>query len=229
MFPLRPISGTTLTLKIEPWLGSMASIMTAQTAPQFQPLLLQLPDDATLQVTPEQFAALAAANRDLRLERTSTGNLIVNPPAGSESGRRNLSITGQLYAWLEANESLGEAFDSSTGLELPNGAHRSPDAAWVRRERWEALTPNQREGFAPLYPDFVVALRSKTDDLKPLQAKMQEYIDNGAQLSWLIDPQTRRVEIYRPNQAVDVLENPDPLSGASVLPGFTLALKRIWA
>lgn len=202
--------------------------MTARTVPPLQPLLLQLPDEVMLKVTPEQFAALAAANRDLRLERTATGELTVNPPAGSESGRRNSSITGQLYVWFTANESLGELFDSSTGFELPNGANRSPDAAWVRRERWEALTPEQREGFAPLCPDFVMELRSKTDRLKVLQAKMQEYLENGAQLGWLIDPQTRRVQVYRPGQAVEVLENPEILSGESVLPGFTLALKRVW-
>ena len=203
--------------------------MTAQTAPQLQPLWLQLPDEVTLQVTPEQFATLAGTNRDLRLERTAAGDLIVNPPAGSESGRRNASVTGQLYAWSEVNESLGETFDSSTGFELPNGANRSPDAAWVRQQRWEALTSEQREGFAPLCPDFVVELRSKTDVLKGLQAKMQEYIDNGAQLGWLIDPQNQRVEIYRPDQMVEVLAHPNELSGESVLPGFTLQLKRIWA
>jgi len=202
--------------------------MTAQAIAPPQTLSLWLPQDVALQVTPEQFAALAAANRDLKLERTATGELIVNPPTGGEPGKRNLSITGQLYVWFEANESLGEAFDSSTGFELPNGANRSPDAAWVCRERWESLTPEQQEGFVPLCPDFVVELRSKTDALKPLQAKMQEYIDNGAQLGWLIDPQTRRVEIYRPGQAVEILERPSTLSGESVLPSFTLTMQRIW-
>ncbi len=199
-----------------------------QAPSKTKPLLLQLPDEMALTVNSEQFAALAAANRDLRLERTATGQLIVNPPTGSESGKRNLSISGQLNNWFESNDNLGEAFDSSTGFELPNGANRSPDASWVRKERWLALTSEQRKGFAPLCPDFVVELRSETDSLKKLREKMQEYMDNGAQLGWLIDPQNKRVEIYRAGQAVEVLEHPSTLSGEAVLPGFTLTLKRIW-
>lgn len=192
-------------------------------------LLLEIPNDITLTVTPKQFVALAAANRDLRLERTKIGHLIVNPPTGSESGKRNAKITTQLGVWGEANEQLGEYFDSSTGFELPNGANRSPDASWVQKERWEALTPEQRKGFAPLCPDFVVELRSETDSLNDLREKMQEYMDNGARLGWLIDPQNKRVEIYRIGQAVEVLENPSTLSGETVLPRFTLTLKRIWS
>lgn len=190
---------------------------------------LNLPAQIHLTVTPEQFAELAIANRDLRLERTATGVLIVNPPTGGESGKRNLSIAGQLSSWYEANETLGEAFDSSTGFVLPNGANRSPDASWVAKERWEALTQEQRQGFIPLCPDFVVELRSKTDSLKKLQQKMQEYQENGATLGWLIDPQNQRVEIYRPGQGVEILHNPATLSGESTLPGFTLSLKRIFA
>lgn len=199
-----------------------------QAPPQPQSLLLQLPETVTLHVTDEQFLALAIANRDLRLERTATGELIVNPPTGGESGKRNLSITGQLNNWFEANDVLGEAFDSSTGFKLPNGANRSPDASWVRRERWEALTTEQREGFIPLCPDFVVELRSRTDTLRALRAKMQEYMANGTQLGWLIDPKNKQVEIYRVGQAVEVLDQPSTLSGEDVLPGFTLTLKRIW-
>ncbi|WP_017661687.1 Uma2 family endonuclease [Baaleninema simplex] len=192
-------------------------------------LLLHLPSELALQVTREQFAALAAANRELNLERTAIGELIVNPPTGGESGKRNAKIITQLGVWCEANEMLGEYFDSSTGFELPNGANRSPDASWVLRERWEALTLEQREGFIPLCPDFVIELRSKTDSLKELRAKMQEYMDNGAQLGWLIDPQNKQVEIYRAGQAVEVLENPSMLSGEEVLPRFMLKLQRIWA
>ncbi|MEM8638369.1 MAG: Uma2 family endonuclease [Cyanobacteria bacterium P01_G01_bin.54] len=200
-----------------------------QAPPQPQPLSLQLPHKLVLCVTPEQFAALAAVNRDLRLETTATGELIVNPPTGGTTGKRNQSIATQLGVWFEANETLGEVFDSSTGFKLPNGAHRSPDAAWVRQDRWDALTPEQQDGFIPLCPDFAIELRSKTDTLKELRAKMVEYLDNGAQLGWLIDPKHKRVEIYRLGQAVEVLEQPSTVSGEEVLPEFRLTLKRIWA
>ena len=196
---------------------------------QAKPLLLQLPDRLLLRVTQEQFVALVRANRDLRLERTATGELIVNPPTGGETGKRNAKIGTQLGIWCEANEQLGEYFDSSTGFDLPNGANLSPDASFVRREKWEALTPEEREGFIPLCPDFVVELRSKTDSLKDLRTKMQEYMDNGTQLGWLIDPKNKRVEIYRAGQAVEVVENAIALSGEEVLPGFTLSLQRIWS
>ncbi|NEO84735.1 MAG: Uma2 family endonuclease [Spirulina sp. SIO3F2] len=204
-------------------------MMVVQAPPQPQPLWLQLPQNLTLHVTPEQFAILAAANRELRLERTATGELIVTPPTGSETGYRNVKLSYFLVRWIEEEGGHGLAFDSSSGFELPNGANRSPDASWVRQERWDALTPKQRKGFAPLCPDFVVELRSETDSLKELQAKMQEYMENGAQLGWLIDPKNKRVEIYRLGQAVEVLENPMTLSGEPVLPGFTLTLKRVWA
>lgn len=201
--------------------------MTLSTPTQAETLSIELPSAITLHVTPEQFEALSIANRDLRLERTARGELIVNPPTGGESGKRNLSISTQLGNWFEAHEELGEAFDSSTGFKLPNGAILSPDAAWVSCQRWEPLTPQQRKGFVPLCPDFVVELRSESDSLTKLQAKMQEYIDNGAKLGWLIDPQNRRVEIYRPSRDVEVLENPTTLSGEDILSGFVLNLQRI--
>jgi Uma2 family endonuclease len=198
-----------------------------QIPTQPETLSLELPSSIALHVTPEQFEALAIANRDLQLERTATGELIVNPPTGGESGKRNLSITGKLSNWFEAHEELGEAFDSSTGFILPNGANRSPDAAWVSRERWGALTLQQQRGFVPLCPDFVIELRSESDSLSKLQAKMVEYINNSTKLGWLIDPQNRRVEIYRPDLEVEVLENPTELSGEDVLPGFVLNLRRV--
>jgi Uma2 family endonuclease len=191
-------------------------------------LTLELPTTTLLSVTPQQFEELAAANPDLQLERTARGELIVNPPTGGESSQRNFNFTTQLGIWFEANEELGEGFDSSGGFILPNGATRSPDVSWVRRERWEVLTPKERKGFVPLCPDFVVELRSATDSLTKLQEKMQEYLDNGARLGWLIDPQNQRVQIYRPGQPVEVLEHPTELSGEDVLPGFILNLRRIW-
>ncbi|MFO7142150.1 hypothetical protein B9T16_10965 [Arthrospira sp. PCC 8006] len=191
-------------------------------------LTLRLPPSTLLHVTLEQFQAIAAANPDLRLERTATGELLVTPPTGSESGKRNSRIIGQLDRWDEAHEELGVAFDSSTGFILPNGAIRSPDASWVSRPRWEALTPEVRRGFAPLCPDFVVELRSPTDSLSELREKMGEYLENGARLGWLIDPQNRRVEIYRPQQEIEVGEDPTKLSGGDVLPGLVLRLNRIW-
>ena len=199
-----------------------------QTPTETKTLSLELPNELVLQVTQEQFEALAAANRDLQLERTSEGELIVNPPTGGESGKRNFSITGQLARWYEEHEDLGEGFDSSTGFRLPNGADRSPDASWISRERWESLTPKQRKGFVPLCPDFVVELRSESDSLPKLQAKMREYMDNGARLGWLIDPQNKRVEIYCPGKEVEVLESPMELSGKDILPGFVLNLRRVW-
>ena len=198
------------------------------TSPENKTLLIELPKTIGLLVTQEQFAAIAAANRDLRLERTAQGELIVNPPTGWETGERNRSLTGQLDRWYEENEDLGKAFDSSTGFILPNGATRSPDASWVSRERWQALTPEQKGTFANICPDFVVELRSSSDTLKSLQDKMREYIDNGAKLGWLIDPRQRRVEIYRPGLATDVLENPTELLSEAVLPGFVLNLRRVW-
>ena len=193
-----------------------------------QTIVLELPTTTTLHVTHQQFTELAAVNGDLRLERTATGELIVNPPTGGESGRKNSSLTTQVGNWDEANENLGVVFDSSTGFILPNGAIRSPDASWVRRERWEALTPEQRKGFVPLCPDFVVELRSATDSLPKLQAKMLEYLENGAQLGWLINPQNQQVEIYRQGRDVEILDRPTELSGEDVLPGFRLNLRRIW-
>ena len=193
------------------------------------PLSLQLPPQLSLRVTPEQFAALATANRELHLERSATGELIVSPPTGGNTGYRNSKLIYFLVRWIEEEGGNGKPFDSSTGFELPNGANRSPDAAWVSQARWDALSPAQQEGFIPLFPDFVVELRSKNDTLKDLRSKMAEYIENGAQLGWLIDPKNKRVEIYRPGQAVEILTNPIALSGETVLPGFNLSLERVWA
>ncbi|NJL68615.1 MAG: Uma2 family endonuclease [Microcoleus sp. SM1_3_4] len=190
-------------------------------------ITINIPPALTLTVSHEQFVELAIANRELQLERTATGELIVNPPTGGETGKRNLSIEAQLWVWNQQAK-LGEAFNSSTGFHLPNGADRSPDASWVRQERWDALTPKQKESFIPLCPDFVVELRSKSDNMEPLRVKMREYMNNGARLGWLIDRKNRKVEIYRQNREVEVLDNPATLSGEDVLPGFILNLTEVW-
>ena len=187
-----------------------------------------VPETVGLKVSREHFLALAAANKEIRLERTAQGELVVNPPTGWETGAYNWSIGGELYLWWRSSGEMGRAFDSSTGFDLPNGATRSPDASWVSQGRWDALTPEQKGTFANICPDFVVELRSSSDRLQPLQEKMAEYIENGAQLGWLINPQQRRVEIYRPALPVEVLENPAELSGENVLVGFRLALSRVW-
>lgn len=181
----------------------------------------------TLDLTDEQFFMLCQINRDLRLERTANGELIIMAPVGGEGGHRNIKLSFQLEAWSSQNN-LGFAFDSSTGFKLPNGADRSPDAAWVRRDRWDALTPEQKRRFPPLCPDFVIELRSESDSLQTLQAKMQEYIDNGAQLGWLIDPKTQQVEIYRPGPSIEVLQSPETVLGEEILPGFVLDLQPIF-
>jgi len=187
--------------------------------------ILNLPD--SLKLTREAFLDLVAANPELQLERTSTGELVIMPPTGGETGDRNDEISFQIRAWNKQTK-LGKTFNSSTGFNLPNGATRSPDASWVRIDRWEALTSAEQEAFPPLCPDFVVELRSPTDNLKKLQAKMQEYIEQGAQLGWLIDPKTKQVEIYRLGQDKEVLSQPTTLSGEDVLPGFVLDLRLVF-
>jgi Uma2 family endonuclease len=179
-----------------------------------------------LDLTDEQFWQLCENNRDLRFERAATGELIIMPPTGSETGRRNMDLSFQLQSWSRQN-GLGIAFDSSTGFKLPNEANRSPDAAWIKKERWEALTAEQQEKFAPICPDFVVELRSPSDNLENLQKKMREYIANGARLGWLLNRQNREVEIYRPNREVEIKRSPTTLSREDVLPGFILSLEQI--
>ena len=180
-----------------------------------------------LKVTDEQFMQLIQANPDLRMERTAQGELIVMAPTGSEGGHYNAELTADFTLWNRQTRS-GKVFDSSTGFKLPNGATRSPDTAWIKQERWDVLTPEQRKGFAPLCPDFVLELASETDDLEVLRVKMKEYIENGCHLGWLISPKARQVEIYRPNQPVEVLQSPTHLSGELVLPGFILDLNTIF-
>ncbi|MDF0553578.1 Uma2 family endonuclease [Kamptonema sp. UHCC 0994] len=192
-----------------------------------QGIAVNIPPILTLKITHEQFIELARVNEDLQLERTATGDLIIMPPTGSDTGKRNFEIAGQIWLWNRQTK-LGVAFDSSSGFHLPNGADRSPDAAWVRQDRWDALTREQQDGFAPICPDFVLELRSKNDNMEPQRVKMREYIENGARLGWLIDRKNKKVEIYRPGQDVEVLDNPTTLSGENVLPGFVLDLTEVW-
>ena len=178
-------------------------------------------------ITDEQFYDLCQDNRDLRFERNAKGDLVIMPPTGGETGNRNIEIAYQVQSWSRSNKS-GIAFDSSTGFKLPNGADRSPDAAWIPLEKWQNLTEKERQRFVPLCPDFVIELRSKTDSLKPLQDKMKEYIENGTRLGWLINPQDRQVEIYCQGKEVEILDYPQTLSGEDVLYGFVLDLQLIW-
>jgi Uma2 family endonuclease len=182
---------------------------------------------SAIELTDDRFEQICSANRDLKFERTAQGELIVMSPTGSETGNWNSGLTGQLWFWNQQSQ-LGKSFDSSTGFKLPNGATRSPDLAWVRQERWDALTLQQKRKFAPLCPDFVVELRSVSDDLEDIRAKMREYLENGAVLGWLINPEDQQVEIYRLGQPVEILHRPVTLSGGAVLPGFVLDLREIW-
>lgn len=167
------------------------------------------------------FFQLCRDNPELRLERSARGALIVMSPTGSETGRINADILVDLGLW-NRQTGLGFCFDSSTGFSLPNGANRSPDVSWIEKSRWLALDPEQRERFAPIAPDFVVELRSPSDELEPLQDKLREYLANGVRLAWLLDRQRRCAEIHRPGQAVAVVAAPVALSGEAVLPGFSL-------
>ena len=182
--------------------------------------------NAVVQLTDDAFSALCRANPEIRFERTVKGELIVMPPTGGETGNRNAKLTIRLGNWAEA-DGTGITFDSSTGFKLPNGANRSPDAAWILLTRWEALTPDQRRKFPPIAPDFVIELRSDTDSLTTTQSKMEEYIDNGVRLGWLLNPQDQQVEVYRQGQDKEVLSSPASLPGEEVLPGFVLELKGI--
>ena len=184
-------------------------------------------DLTSLRLTAAEFEQLCRDNPDLRLELTSNGGLIVMPPAGSRTGERNASLTTYLKTWAQ-KDGTGVAFDSSTGFTLPDSAVLSPDASWVRREKWDALTEEQQEAFAPLCPDFVIELRSRWNTLKAQQGKMQEYLANGTQLAWFIDPRNRRIYIYRPGEEVEVLTDAETVSADPVLNGFVLQLSELW-
>ena len=178
-------------------------------------------------LTDDQLFQLCQDNRDLRIEQTATGDLIIMAPVGSEGGHRNFNLYIDFVLWHEKTK-MGKFFDATTGFKLPNKAMRSPDVAWVRPEKIDELTQEEWETFSPLCPDFVVELRSRTDRLPVLKEKLLEYIDNGARLGWLIDPLEKQVFVYRPGQPVEHLKHPATLSGEPVLAGFTLDLARVW-
>ncbi len=184
------------------------------------------PDIPHQRLTDEEFEQLCAQNPELRIEMTSEGELIIMSPNTSKGGHRNFLLTGRFGSWTEIDKS-GVGFDSSAGFTLPNGAKRSPDVSWIRRERWEALTEEEKDEFSPICPDYVVELRSKSDRLNALQEKMEEYMLNGAQLGWLIDPLEKKVYLYRSGTQVEILDQPTEISGEPLLKGFILKLEGI--
>jgi Uma2 family endonuclease len=174
-----------------------------------------------------EFFDFCQRHEELRIERESDGEIIIMPPTFSETGRKNFNLLAEFAVWSKRN-GTGIGFDSSTGFTLSNGAVRSPDLSWIKLERWNNLSDEERERFARISPDFVVELRSQSDSLSTLQDKMEEYIENGVSLGWLIDAAERKIYVYRPDKEVEVLENPTEISGEPLLEGFTLNLREIW-
>lgn len=180
-----------------------------------------------VELTDDQFYELCLNHRELKFERTAQGELVIVSPVGGEGGNYEANLIGAVVVWNQQTQ-LGKVFSSSTCFKLPSGSDRSPDVAWVAQEQWERLAPEQRKKFPPLCPDFVIELRSESDALEPLQRKMQEYVQSGLRLGWLINPQDQQVELYRAGQPVQVLQNPEQLSGEDVLPGFILEISFLW-
>jgi Uma2 family endonuclease len=206
---------------------TQALLEQPQTEPHKSESLIKLHLKPAVELTDDQFLQLCSINSDLRLERTAEGDLIVMSPTGGETGNRNSEITRQLANWTK-QDGRGAGFDSSTGFKLPNGADRSPDGAWVLRTRLATLTKEQKQKFLPLAPDFAIELKSPGDALSDVVAKMEEYRDCGVLLGWLINPETRKVHVYRPGKEVEALEDPAEVSGEPELPGFVLDLREIW-
>jgi Uma2 family endonuclease len=188
-----------------------------------EPVVLKFPPET--QFSDDELFLFCAANKELRIERDKNGQIIIMPPTGTMSGHQNFTINALLGQWVLANRHLGVGFDSSTGFRLPNGAMRAPDSAWIQKNRWEQLSKEDQEKFAPLTPDFVIEVRSRSDSIKELQAKMQEWIQNGCRLAWLIDPVEQKAYVYTPQNPLKTVESFDEkLSGENVLPGFELDL-----
>lgn len=194
---------------------------------QASPLRLPLVVRSARPVSDEDLYEFCRANPDFRIERTAEGEILIMSPTGGETGRRNFVLIGQFWAWVRV-DGTGVGFDSSTGFILPNGAERSPDVAWVRAGRWNALPPAERDRFVKLCPDFVAELRSPSEELATLEAKLAEYMASGCQLGWLLDPTTRSVHVYRPGAEPEILPDPATVSGDPILPGFVLALAELW-
>lgn len=189
------------------------------------PIVLRL--SPVIEMTEDEFLAFCEINHEARIERTAEGELEIMPPAGMYTGSKELDIAAQLRYWAR-RDGTGIAFGSNAGFTLPNGAVRSPDAAWIPRSRLAELTTEDKSGFGHICPDFVIELRSRSDRLSVLRAKMDEYMENGTQLGWLIDTRSRRVYVYRPDREVETLENPESVSADPELAGFTLSLEEIW-
>jgi Uma2 family endonuclease len=201
----------------------MTATLTPPTEERDEALVLHL----GLKMSGDEFYDFCMRHEDLNLELSSEGDLIVVPPTGGKTGIRNSKLNFRFGLWAE-KDGTGETFDSSSMFSLPNGAKRSPDLCWIKKERWEALSEKEQEKFSPICPDFVVELRSPSDSLKRLQKKMEEYVENGAQLGWLLDPSTRKVYVYRPGAEVEALEDPEAVSGEPLLRGFTLDVRALW-
>lgn len=199
--------------------------MAELTDTGLSPLIVRL--RPFVELSDDDFFELCQENRDLRLERSAQGEVLIMPPTGGKTGSQNLRLAGQLDAWVERT-GAGVGFDSSTGFRLPNGAVRSPDLAWVSSQRWDALDERERERFVPLAPDFVLELRSGSDRLDVLQAKLEEYRQAGVRLGWLVDPIENRVHVYTP-ESIQFHDRPDRLGADPVMPGFELDLTAIWS
>ena len=202
-------------------------IMNTQLSVDLEILPMVLEILPNMIMTDDQFFDFCQLNRHFRIERNQIGDLFIMSPTDSETGQRNFNLIGELGIWTK-QDGTGVGFGSSGGFTLPNGAVRSPDAAWIKRTKWEIIPAEKRKKFAPICPEFIVELRSENDNLSTLKEKMQEYIDNGTQLAWLIDRKQRKVFIYRPNCGVEELNNPQTLTGEDILPGFVLDLSEIW-
>lgn len=189
-------------------------------------LTLRIPEEDKL--TDDELFRICSANKNLRIERDELGQLIIMPPVGSFSSNKNFDLNGEFSLWVRANRDKGYGFDSSGGFVLPDRSMRSPDAAWIKKERWESLNVEQQKKFAPICPDFVIELRSESDSLSQLKNKMEKWISNGCALAWLIDPIEKKSYIYKPSEPVrEIIGFDKNLSGENLLPGFELELKRL--